>query len=86
MMLASPRAVSIYLAQGMPVIVWKWAALAGFVRENKLGLVVDTIDDIPAAIAALTAEDYADMAANARAWGEKLRRGDMTRTALERLG
>lgn len=86
MMLASPRTVSIYLAQGLPVILWKWAALADFVRENKLGLVVDTIDDIPAAIAALTAEDYADMAANARAWGEKLRRGDMTREALERLG
>ena len=86
MMLASPRAASLYLAQGMPLIVWKWAALADFVRENKLGLVVDAIDDIPAAIAAMTAEEYADMAANARVWGEKLRRGDMTRAVLERLG
>lgn len=86
MMLSSPRVMSVYLSQGMPVIVWKWAAMADLVRENHLGLVVDAIDDIPAAIAALSAEDYADMAANARAWGEKIRRGDMTRAALEALG
>ena len=86
MMLASPRAASVYLTQGMPLIVWKWAALASFVRENGLGLVVNTIDDIPAAIAALPPEDYAAMAANACEWGAKLRRGDMTREALERLG
>ena len=55
-------------------------------RVSNLGLVVDAIDDIPAAIEALTAADYAVMAANARAWGEKLRRGEMTRAVLERLG
>ena len=86
MMLASPRSAGLYLSQGMPLIVWKWAALADFVRENNLGLVVDAIDDIPAALAALSPEDYAGMAANARAWGGKLRRGEMTRAALEKLG
>lgn len=86
MMLASPRAMSLYLISGMPAIVWKWSATADFVRENKLGLVVDAIDAIPGAIKALTAEEYAEMAANARLWGGKLRKGEMTREALERLG
>lgn len=86
MMLTSPRVISLYLTQGMPVIVWKWSAIADYVRENKLGLVVDSIDQIPRAIGALTAEEYTEMAASARAWGEKLRRGDMTRAALEKLG
>lgn len=86
MMLSSPRAMSIYLSQGMPVIVWKWAAMADFVRDNRLGLVVNTIDDIPNAVAALSAAEYAEMAANARAWGEKIRRGGMTCAALEKLG
>ena len=86
MMLTSPCAASLYLISGMPLIVWKWAALADFVRENNLGLVVESIDAIPGAIRALNAEEYAEMAANARAWGEKLSRGEMTREALEKLG
>ena len=86
MMLTSPRKLSLYLASGMPVIVWKWSAMADFVRDNKLGLVVDAIDEVPRAIAALTAEDYAQMAAAAREWGGKIRRGEMTRTILEQLG
>lgn len=85
-MLTSPLAMSLYLANGLPVIVWKWSAVASFVRENNLGLVVDTIDAIPAAIDALTAEEYAMMAASARHWGEQLRRGEMTRAALKQLG
>ncbi len=85
-MITSPRAASLYLSAGMPLIVWKWSALAAFVRENNLGLVVDNISAIPGAISALTAEDYVQMAANARAFGAKLRRGDMTREALEELG
>lgn len=85
MMLASPREMSLYLTQGMPVIVWKWSAMADFVRENHLGLVVDTLDEIPAAIRALTPQDYADMASAARAWGESLRQGGMTRRALKEL-
>ena len=86
MMLASPRTMSVYLSQGMPVIVWKWAAMADFVRENRLGLVVDAIDDIPAAMVSLSAAEYAGMAASARDWGERLRRGDLTREALKKLG
>ena len=85
MMLVSPRQLSRYLAQGMPVIVWKWSAVADFVRENHLGLVVDTIGEIPRVMAALTAEEYAEMAASARAWGGKLRCGGMTREALDKL-
>ncbi len=84
-MLTSPRKASLYLAQGMPLIVWKWSALAKLVADNKLGLVVDKVADIPGALAALTADEYARMAASARAWGEKLCRGDMTREALDQL-
>ena len=85
MMLSSPRQLSLYLAAGMPVIVWKWSALAGFVRDNHLGLVIDALTDIPAAVAALSPAEYDMMAVSARAWGGKLRRGDMTRAALEKL-
>ena len=86
MMLTSPRVMSLYLSQGMPVIVWKWSAMAAFVRENNLGLVVDSLADIPGAIRALTEAEYAAMAASARTWGSRLQSGGMTREAMEKLG
>ncbi len=85
MMLTSPRKASLYLTQGMPLIVWKWSALAKFVTDNKLGLVVDKLTEIPAALSALSEGEYTEMAASAKAWGEKLRRGDMTRETLDQL-
>ena len=85
MMVTSPCKAGAYLTRGMPLIVWKWSALAKLVEAHHLGLVVDRVSDIPAALAKLSAEDYAAMAASARAWGEKLRKGDMTRAALEQI-
>lgn len=85
MMLTAPRELSCYLAQGMPVIVWKWSAMADYVREHSLGLVIDSLTELPAVLEALTEADYARMAAAARDAGERLRRGDFTREALEKL-
>jgi len=73
----------------MPVAVWSWSAQAQFVREQGIGLVIDRLSDLPGAIAALTPEAYASMAANARAIGMALREGRMTReafAAVEELG
>lgn len=86
MMLSSPLTMSLYLANGLPVIVWKWSAMASFVRENGLGLVVDAVEAIPAAIGALSPQEYAAMASAARQWGDRLCRGELTRAALKELG
>jgi len=89
LLLNSPHKLSLYLAAGMPVAVWSWSAQAQFVREQGIGLVIDRLSDLPGAIAALTPEAYASMAANARAIGMALREGRMTReafAAVEELG
>ncbi len=86
MMLAAPRQLSLYLSQGLPVIVWKWSAMAEFVRENEIGLVIDSLTEVPLTVSSLSAAEYAALAANARAWGEKIRRGGMTRAVLDKLG
>lgn len=85
MMLRSPREASLCLTQGMPLIVWKWSGLADTVAQAQLGLVADSLADIPARLTALTDEEYAHMAANARTWGERLRRGEGLRELLEHM-
>ncbi|MFT8878835.1 MAG: beta-1,6-galactofuranosyltransferase [Oenococcus sp.] len=42
----SPHKLSLYLAAGIPVIVWQRSALAEFVREHRLGLLINDLTDI----------------------------------------
>ncbi len=85
LMINAPHKLSVYLASGMPVIVWSRSAQADFVREEGVGLVVDRIGDIPQAIAALTTEEYAAMAQHARDIGGELRMGMRTQQALQEI-
>lgn len=80
----NPHKTSLYLACNLPVIIWSQAALAGFVKENGLGLVVDALDQIADAVSCLTEAQYAAMAKNARAMGEKIRGGGFFRAAAEK--
>ena len=83
----NPHKTSLYLSANLPVIIWSQAALAPFVKDNGLGITVDRLDQIDAAVRALTAEQYAQMTANVHAMGEKIRTGYFFRTAaLAALG
>ena len=79
----NPHKTSLYLSANLPVIIWSEAALASFVKENGLGITVDRLDRIDAAVRALSPQEYAQMTANARAMGEKIRNGYFFRTAAK---
>jgi hypothetical protein len=79
----NPHKTSLYLAANLPVIIWSQAALAGFVLENNLGILVDSLAEIQEKAAQLTPAQYAAMAENARRMGEQLRQGHRFRTAAQ---
>lgn len=80
----NPHKTSLYLASNLPVIIWSQAALAPLITENGLGIAVDSLDQIDAAVRALTPDAYCQMAENVHAMGEKIRSGYFFRTAAER--
>ena len=84
-MINNPHKLSLYLAAGMPVVVWKWSAQADFVREAGVGLVIDRLPDLPGVIAALSPAEYDRMAANARRIGTELRTGARLQSALKQI-
>lgn len=47
----SPFKTSSYLAAGLPVIYWNEMGIAPFMRENGLGIGVDSLADLPAELA-----------------------------------
>ena len=78
----NPHKTSLYIASGIPVIVWKQAAIAGFIKQHHVGITVDSLFDINREIQAISYDDYEQMRKNAVELGKKLRDGFFTKTAL----
>lgn len=81
----APYKCSLYLACGIPVIIWREAALAPFILENDCGLVVDSLHEISAAVASIGEERYQTLCRNANEVGKRLRSGYYTEKALKQL-
>jgi hypothetical protein len=78
----NPHKLSLYLASGLPVIVWDGSAAADFVRANDAGFAVRSLREIGARLADISDSDYGRFKRNACAVSAKLRSGHFTKTAL----
>lgn len=76
---------SLYLAAGLPVIVWSKSGVADFVTKNRIGIAIESLEEISQVFANMSLEVYAELRENARIWGQKLRRGEMIRTVVAGL-
>lgn len=54
----SPHKVSLYIVAKLPIIIWREAALAGYVQEKCLGILIDSIEEIPNAISKISDKEY----------------------------
>lgn len=78
----NPHKTSLYLAAGIPVIIWDEAALAPFIREHGVGLCVARLQDIPAAIADLSDMEYEEMRCRVAELGAKISSGQYVEAAV----
>lgn len=79
----NPHKTSLYLASGLPVIIWKEAALADLILENGCGFAVDSLDEIKGRLAMLSDSDYEKMRENACKLGAKLKEGYFLKSVLK---
>lgn len=73
----APFKFSLYLAMGIPVIVWKQSAMAKYVAQHSLGICVESLDEVYDCIRHLSATDTARIREGVKKYSEKVRRGDM---------
>lgn len=78
-----PHKTSFYLRAGIPVIVWKEAAMAPFIEEQKVGISVSSLSEISQRIAALSPADYQEMKQNAVAMSRRLNGGFYIKAGLK---
>lgn len=57
----NPHKMSLYIASGLPIIIWKEAAQANFVQENGIGICVDNLCNLKDIFEKVVEEDYLRM-------------------------
>lgn len=82
----TPHRISLFLACGIPVIVWDQSAMAPLVLEHGIGFAVSGLGEISEKRMEISAEQYSEMAKKAWLMGARLRRGENTASILEQIG
>ncbi|WPP08687.1 hypothetical protein SIN07_06625 [Pediococcus inopinatus] len=79
----NPHKLSLFVSAGMPVVIWEGAALAEFVKANKLGILVESLSNLDEEIGNVTQHEYKSMCLNAEAMADKLIHGFFVKKAVK---
>ncbi|WP_421017318.1 hypothetical protein [Furfurilactobacillus cerevisiae] len=80
----NPHKTSLYLSAGMPVVIWKEAALGKFVEENKVGVLVSSLTELDAKLSEISEKQYIEMQMNAQNLSKKLTSGFYVKSAARK--
>lgn len=79
----NPHKTSLYLSCGLPVIIWKEAALASFVESNNIGITVNSLYEMDKKLSNISTEEYQQMKENTIKMAQKVRTGYFTKKAID---
>ena len=78
----SPHKVSFYLRAGLPVIIWREAAVATIIEQEGIGITIASIAELEQRLQTLTTEDLERMRQNVARISQRLASGQYFREAL----
>lgn len=78
----NPHKTSLYIRCHLPIVVWEKAAIATFVKENNIGICVDSLEHLDKILASVSKEQYNVMKTNIIRISEQLASGFYTQKAL----
>lgn len=81
----NPHKFSLYMACGIPVIVWSKSALADFVQKEGVGLVINNLNELHDYFENLSWEDYTKYRSNAKRIQKKVVRGEFLSSAIDNI-
>lgn len=80
----NPHKLSLYLASCLPVIIWKDAACASFVKDQEVGILISGLNELPAILSHISSITYSKMFKNAVRISKDLRKGLYTKKAIKK--
>ncbi len=78
----NPHKLSLYIAAGLPVLVWKQAAVAEFVTAHKIGIAVESLKEVSEKISAISDSEYSDMVNAVKKLQKQIVSGSFTKRGL----
>ena len=81
----NPHKTSLYIASGLPVVIWSEAALADFVRQNNCGIVVNSLNDLHSKLVDMTEEKYDSILQSTIETSKKLKEGYYTKKVIQEI-
>lgn len=81
----NPHKLSLYLAAGMPVIVWDKSAVADLVLQENIGITIKNLADLKNKLNTITTAAYQQMQQNAASIGIQLKSGFFLKQVISRL-
>lgn len=81
----NPHKTSLYISSGVPIIIWEKAALADFVLQNNIGIVIDDLSRLDQVLDSVSAESYNLMKKNIDKMAVKLRTGYYTKEVIKKI-
>lgn len=78
----NPHKTSLYIRCHLPIIIWSEAALADFVKDNNIGICIDSLEQINDILSGLSKEEYDAMRSNVVEISRKLSQGYYVSKAL----
>lgn len=79
----NPHKTSLYLRCGLPVIIWKKAAMARFIEQNRIGICIDSLKELDDILGNLTTEQYMEMIHNLQEISMLIGNGYYAQAAIE---
>lgn len=79
----NPHKVSLYLSCGLPVIVWKEAAISNFITNNNLGISITSLQELDSVLETISDNDYLKMIQSVKKFSGGIRKGKYTIKAID---
>ena len=74
--LNAPHKVSLYIRCGLPILIWREAAMAEFIEKNNIGICIDSLRDINNIYKNLSQKEYNAMCENVQRVSQLMAEGN----------
>ena len=81
----NPHKTSLYLLCGLPVIVWKKAAIAKFIEKEQIGITLNSLSELDVALSNLDSSSYSMMVSNVEKIKSKVASGYYLSQAIQKV-
>lgn len=79
----SPHKLSLYIASGLPVVIWESAASAKLVEKYQIGLTIKSLEDLPMILNQIDEETYFKYVYRVKVLSEQLKNGYFLKKAIK---